>query len=78
MGRYQIFRLLKSRSLLVKVPFERFFVEMEHQELKKERHHLKQLSKTDTVTTVEKLKKEGRGRCAPNTAAVDLNHKYNL
>ena len=51
---------------------------MEHQELKKERHHLKQLSKTDTVTTVEKLKKEGRGRCAPNTAAVDLNHKYNL
>jgi hypothetical protein len=43
--------LLVSRSLLVKDPFERFFVEMEHQELKKERHQLKQLSKTDTVRT---------------------------
>lgn len=43
--------LLVSRSLLVKDPFERIFVEMEHQELKKERHQLKQLSKTDTVRT---------------------------
>lgn len=31
---------------------------MEHQELKKERHQLKQLSITDTVTIVENLKKE--------------------
>ena len=33
-------------------------LEMEYQELKKERHQLKQLSITDTVTIVENLKKE--------------------
>ena len=40
-------QITKIKSFLVKDPFERFFVEMEHQELKKERHQLKQLLKTE-------------------------------
>ena len=79
--------LLVSRSLLVKDPFERIFVEMEHQELKKERHQLKQLSKTDTVTIGEKLKKENNKlnravHCVPDTISkvkieLDLNATIN-
>ena len=63
-------------------------LEMEHQELKKERHHqLKQLSKTDTVTIVEKLKKENNKLnravpCVPDTISkvkieLDLNATIN-
>ena len=57
-GQYRVCgALLVSRSLLVKDPFERIFVEMEHQELKKDRHQLKQLSKTDTVRTARQENK---------------------
>ena len=63
-------------------------LEMEHQELKKERHHqLKQLSKTDTVTIGEKLKKENNKLnravpCVPDTISkvkieLDLNATIN-
>ena len=87
-GQYRVCgALLVSRSLLVKDPFERIFVEMEHQELKKERHQLKQLSKTDTVTIGEKLKKENNKlnravHCVPDTISkvkieLDLNATIN-
>lgn len=53
--RKEIVAVKKERDLL---KTQLTTLELEYQELKKERHQLKQLSITDTVTIVENLKKE--------------------